>query len=74
MTILAGIVFLNSCRQNDEDQNFDYQLKGKDAVKNESSKSSDSIQELSNLNEFDEKEIDYQDPPPKNGGQWRVKK
>lgn len=73
ITILAGIVFLNSCRQENEDPMYENELRSTNSIMKESGKNSDSLQELSNLNEFDG-EIDYNDPPPKNGGQWKIKK
>lgn len=71
ITILAGIVFLNSCRQHDEDS-LNLPLTQKIQVGNENSKNADTLLQPSNQTEFDE--IDYKDPPPKNGGQWKTKK
>jgi hypothetical protein len=74
ITILAGIVFMNSCRQQDDDQTFDQSNLLREPISRMSNKYSDTLLQSSNFNEFDESGIDYKDPPPKNGGQWKIKK
>lgn len=74
ITILAGIVFINSCRQQDDDQTFDQGHQIREPLCKTSNKDSDTLQQSSHFNEFHESETDYKDPPPKNGGQWINKK
>ncbi|MDR6919495.1 hypothetical protein [Chryseobacterium sp. 2987] len=70
-TILAVIVVINSCRQQDENPINDdkYEIK-KTAI--ESKKNADSLQQ-SDSGELVNEETEYIDPPPKNGGQWKTK-
>lgn len=73
ITILAGIVFMHSCRQQDDDQALEQDFKFEKSISKLSNRIADSLNQVSNSGEFDAAEIDYKDPPPKNGGQWKIK-
>ncbi|MGK6342535.1 hypothetical protein ACMGDK_09865 [Chryseobacterium sp. DT-3] len=72
ITILAGIVIMHSCRQQGDDQAFDQNLRVQESISKLSNKNADTLQQASNYGEFDDN--GYKDPPPKNGGQWMIKK
>lgn len=72
-TILAGIVSMNSCRQQEIEDLSELQMTHEHQMRNASSRTSDTLGKPTNSHEFGESDIDYKDPPPKNGGQWRIK-
>ncbi len=72
ITILAGTVFMNSCRQQDDERTLDPNPSRMKSVNNVNSKISDSMRQTSIPQKLDE-EIVETDPPPKNGGQWKVR-
>ncbi|WP_124533437.1 MULTISPECIES: hypothetical protein [Bacteroidota] len=74
ITILAGIVFMHSCRQQDDDQALDQDFKIEKSGSKLSNRNADSLQQASNTDEFGVGEFEYKDPPPKNGGQWKINK
>jgi sensor domain CHASE-containing protein len=69
--ILAGIISLHSCREQDEDQVMDMQIQNKASSMKETNKDTDStnITVLTDLDGTLET-----DPPPKDGGQWKTRK
>ncbi|QIH34471.1 hypothetical protein [Sphingobacterium sp. DR205] len=70
--ILAGIVFMNSCRQQEDEQYYDEQMNSTKIMGKEIKKHADSVQQTSFQSEYDENGNIITDPPPKNGGQWKI--
>ena len=72
-SILFGLIFIHSCRQEEENQTIE-ELKDYNTLKQRSTaKITDSANVTVNEIELgDDDTIDEGDPPPKNGGQWKV--
>nr|WP_199158668.1 hypothetical protein [Pedobacter sp. ASV2] len=72
--IIAGIVALHSCRQPDEDQVEDIQIQNYQSSMKGTTKDSDSTN-TTMLTEPSNHEVTIDtDPPPKDGGQWKMTK
>jgi len=71
--VLAGIVFMHSCGQQDDEQYYNEPIKSSKIIGKESEKHPDSLHQTSVQIGFDENGNILTDPPPKNGGQWKIK-
>ncbi|WP_157885968.1 hypothetical protein [Chryseobacterium glaciei] len=68
--IIAGMITMHSCRQQDEEQEMDLKIQDKEALSTETYKNSDSTEVNVRLENPIEGTIDT-DPPPKDRDQWR---
>jgi hypothetical protein len=73
--IITGIITMHSCREQDEDMGTDIQVQSKDPL--EIQKDGDSVitaysEVRSGTEDFDDGTT-ITDPPPKDGGQWRIR-
>ncbi|ALR29271.1 hypothetical protein ATE47_01415 [Chryseobacterium sp. IHB B 17019] len=64
--IITGMTCLNSCRQQDDEQPLTKQALKKGSLNEDARKNSDSVK-------ANEKDLIPKDPPPKDGGQWRLR-
>lgn len=71
---IAGIISLHSCREQDEDQVADIQIQSRQPSMKETNKDSDSINTIVPTQQSYVDGTKETDPPPKDGGQWKITK
>ncbi|MDN5477825.1 MAG: hypothetical protein L0G39_12890 [Chryseobacterium sp.] len=71
---IAGIISLHSCREQDEEQVADIQIQSRQPSMKETNKDSDSINTIVPTQQSYVDGIKETDPPPKDGGQWKITK
>jgi hypothetical protein len=76
--IMAGIIFLHSCRQENEELGVDTQVQYSKSTDADVHRDSDTINTAAypgtfNTSEDPDDGTTLTDPPPKDGDQWRIK-
>lgn len=74
LLIIAGIISLHSCREQDEDQVADVKIQSTQSSMKETNKDSDSTNTIMLIQQSNLDGTKETDPPPKDGGQWKITK